>query len=390
MEKPAVYLMFILILIVTLFLPSCSKEHDHSHAHSIAMPFDLLGISEHGVLEVIDDVLWFHDFESGEKVVLCNKPDCPHEPYSRDTNPNPTCLAVLPMKNPFNAVGMYENHVYIFSSDRINHTIVYKENLDGDGREVLAEFDWEIYKTYENVVFQDGHAYFIGNQFTIDDEGLPIDDKKKLVVASLDLKNGDFTELSAVRDDHLSGIGTLRIFADKLYYQHVYFNEEMDFMAEDAIEKIKLYGHAQMYEIDLATNKEKLILDLDQENGTLQDLDGKYLYFLSDDQKKVSTVSLNDFSRKTLFEGNEISQPRILGDGIVYSQDNLYDGTLYFYDFNTNKTTKIKRPEQETNPLLAYDDWIVTSASIDDGEFHNVLIKRKDYLEGKDNYIVLN
>src|SRR5690606_22384037 len=138
---------------------------------------------------------------------------------------------------------------------------------------------------------------------------------------------------------------------------------------------IKLYGHAQMYEIDLATNKEKLILDLDQENGTLQDLDGKYLYFLSDDQKKVSTVSLNDFSRKTLFEGNEISQPRILGDGIVYSQDNLYDGTLYFYDFNTNKTTKIKRPEQETNPLLAYDDWIVTSASIDDGEFHNVLIK---------------
>lgn len=163
-----------ILLIVSLcfFLISCSNKPEKTATHSIAMPLEQLGISEHGILTVLDDVLWFHDFESGNKIVLCNQPNCTHQPYSWDKNPNPTCHAVLPNRDSFDAVGMYNDHVYIFSADALNHTIVYKENLDGSGRESIAEFDWEVYE-FDRMVFKDNQALFIASQYMLDDEGQP-------------------------------------------------------------------------------------------------------------------------------------------------------------------------------------------------------------------------
>src|SRR5690625_3831340 len=380
----------LLMICLCLFLVSCSNKSEQTDHYSIAMPNDQMGISEHGILTVIDDVLWFHDFESGNKIVLCNQPNCTHQPFSWDTNPEPTCNAVLPNGDLFDAVGMYNNHVYIFSGDSLNHTIVYKENLDGSGRENVAEFDWEVYE-FGQMIFKNNQAFFIASQSMLDEEGQPLDQERSLVVMSLDLNTGKTTELSELRHDHYGQMGNLKVYDDRIYYYYVYYDDEMDWLDEEYAEKADEYIHYFLYEVDLSTKEEKLVTDLgNAAEGQFTDMDENNLYFLSADQSKVSSVSLKDLTSETLFEGSEISLAPKVGEGLLYSQHNIYDGTFYYYDLNTKKSTMIQRPGGETVPLLTYGDWLITTAELEDGQYHNVGIKIEDYLDGKSEYNFMN
>lgn len=380
----------LLMICLCLFFASCSNQSEQTDNHSIAMLRDKLGINEHGILTVIDDVLWFHDFESENKIVLCNKPNCTHEPYSWDTNPEPTCNAVLPRGDLFDAVGMYNNNVYIFSSDSLDHTLVYKENLDGSGREIIAEFDWKVYE-FDHMIFKDNQAFFIASQSVLDEEGQPLDQKRNLMVMSLDLDTGKTTELSELRHDHHGQMGNLKVYDDKLYYYYIYYDDEMDWSDDDAIEKVDDYIHYFLYEVEFPTKQENIVMDLGNvEEGIFVDMDEDNLYFLSTDKTKVTSVSLKDFNSSVLFEGNDISLAPKIGDGVLYSQNNIYDGTFYYYDFTTKKSTMIQRPAQESFPLLAYGDWLITTTELEDGQFHNVSIKIEDYLDGKSEYNFIN
>lgn len=381
----------LLIVSLCLFLVSCSNQSEKTATHSIAMPLEQLGISEHGILTVLDDVLWFHDFESGNKIVLCNQPNCTHQPYSWDKNPNPTCHAVLPNSYGFDAVGMYNNHVYIFSGDGLNRTIVYKENLDGTGRESIAEFDWEVYE-FGQMIFKDNQAFFIVSQFMLDDEGQPLQEQN-LVVMSLDLNTGKTTELTEVKHDHYGQMGNLKVYDDRLYYYYVYYDDEMDWSDEDAIEKADDYIRYFLYEVDLSSQQEKLVMDLgNAEEGIFTDMDEDHLYFVSSDNTKVTSVSLKDLTSETLFEGVDISLAPKVGDGLLYSQHHIYDGTLYYYDFSTKKSIMIQRPSErdETHPILTYGDWLITTAKLEDGQYHKVGIKIDEYLDGKSEYNFIN
>src|SRR5690625_3525964 len=387
MSRIGKYLVF-LIICLCLFLISCSNKSGQTDSHSIAMPLEKLGISEHGILTVIDDVLWFHDFESGNKIVLCNKPNCTHQPFSWDKNPNPTCNAVLPNGDLFDAVGMYNDHVYIFSSGEFNHSIVYQENLDGTGRESIAEFDWQVDK-FDQMTFKDNQAFFIAVQEILDEEGQPINHDRNYIVMSLDLDTGKTTELTELKHDHYGRIHNLKVYDDRLYYAYEYYDDEMDWSDDDAIEKVDDYIHYSLYKVDLSSQQEELVMDLgNAEEGIFTDMDEDNLYFSSKDRTKVLSVSLKDLTSETLFEGSEISLAPKVGNGLLYSQHNIYDGTLYYYDFSTKKSIMIQRPSEreESHPILTYGDWIITVAKLEDGDYYDVGIKINDYLEGKSEY----
>ena len=381
---------FLLILSLCFLLVSCSNQAEETDSQSIAMPITQLGISEEGILTVIDDVLWFHDFESGNKVVLCNQPNCTHQPYSWDKNPNPTCHAVLPNRDPFDAVGMYNDHVYIFSEDSLNHSIVYQENLDGSGRESIAEFDWKVYE-FDRVIFKDNQAFFIAIQEIYDEEGASSSQDRNYIVMSLDLDTGKTTELTELKHDHYGQMGNLRVYDDNLYYYYIYYDEAMDWSDEDAIEKADDYIHYFLYEVDLSTHQEKLVMDLgNAEEGIFTDMDEDSLYFVSSDRTKVSSVSLENLTSETLFEGVDISLAPKVGDGLLYSENNIQDGTHYYYDLNTKKTVTIERPNGETQPSLTYGDWLITTAELEGGEYQTVGIKTDDYLAGESEYNFIN
>lgn len=119
-------------------------------------------------------------------------------------------------------------------------------------------------------------------------------------------------------------------------------------------------------------------------------MDEDHLYFVSSDQTKVTSVRIKDLTSETLFEGNEISLAPKVGNGLLYSQDNIHDGTFYYYDLSNKKPVTVQRPKGEAQPLLTYGDWIITTAELEDGQYQNVGIKIEEYLDGKSEYSFMN
>src|SRR5690625_7597537 len=70
--------------------------------------------------------------------------------------------------------------------------------------------------------------------------------------------------------------------------------------------------------------QEKLVMDLgNAEEGIFTDMDEDSLYFVSSDRTKVSSVSLENLTSETLFEGVDISLAPKVGDGLLYSENNI-------------------------------------------------------------------
>src|SRR5690606_26223878 len=161
-------------LVLASFVSACANDRNEDISYSVSIPMNVspIGLSEHGMLSVIDEVLWFQDFESGNKVVLCNKPDCDHEPASHMNNPDPYCNAVLPLENKFRAVAIYDGFVYIFAEEKFNQSILFREKPDGSGREIVSRFDWSVSSfPFNQVYFKDSYAYFVGLKTDFNEQG---------------------------------------------------------------------------------------------------------------------------------------------------------------------------------------------------------------------------
>ena len=373
------------LLFSVLTLVSCKRSHDSSY--SVFKWSNKLGVSSEGFLYEEEHVLCFYDFASGQSVVLCNRPDCQHQPYSWDTNPDPECNAVLPYRDTFTGLGMHNGYVYIFSQSSINKTTLYRQKPDGDGREILSEFNWGV-DPFNDIVFRNNIAYFIGVQLIYDEEGTGDSDNQKSVVLSVDLQAGTVKELTDVKYDNLSRISALSITDDTLYYSYVYYDEGMDFMDDNAVENIPTFINHYILEIDIPTETEKQLLDLSEHNDTYVGVDDKYFYFLSGDKSKIYSVGRDDFSEKVLFEGKDIIAPYMLNNYLIIGQGDDFS-TSYFCDLATGKTIEVNRPGREASPELIYNDWIFFGATLEDGTFTEVFMSIEDYLNGKTDYITI-
>src|SRR5690625_1115488 len=89
-----------------LFLSSCMSNKKTFEHYSISNPMQLIGVTEQGIVQVIDRLIWFYDFATGEKIIFCNLPNCQHEPFHYSSNPDPTCLAALPSGDVIQTLGL--------------------------------------------------------------------------------------------------------------------------------------------------------------------------------------------------------------------------------------------------------------------------------------------
>ena len=381
----------VLLSILILFsftLVSCSPKLDSSS--SIYKYASEQGFSQEGYLYEKGDVLWFYDFESGQRVVLCNKPDCQHRPYSWDKNPDPECNAVLPVAGPFSGFAMHDGFVYMFYHYGLNETVVYRQNPEGDGQKLFAEFGWEIDFT-SDIVFKDQMAYFVGKQLYLDEEGFVDPLKLKSTILGLDLQTGKVSELTEVKDDYLHWIIQMQVIDDAVYYNYNYYDDEMELTEEDFYEANHDYLYSFIYKIDINTGVEEQVFDITECFFRYIGLDDKYIYLLSEDRSKVYSVNREDNSEKVLFEGESIGHAYKSSHYLIFIKDfSSEDGfDCYFYDLSTGKTTQVSRPDGEVMPDFIYEGWIVFSATLEDGTFTEVFMSIEDYLNGKTDYITI-
>ena len=376
------------IVLSTVFTLSSCKP-GHGSLYTEYKWSSQLGVNQEGFLYVEDHVLWFYDFASGQRVVLCNKPDCQHKPYSSYTNPDPECNAVLQNRDSFDGFAMHNDYVYIFCRSSINKTTLYRQKPDGDGREILTEFDWEI-DPFNDIIFRDNMAYLVGVQYILDELGFGSSGNQISIVLSVDLQTGKVRELTEVKDDNQQRVEQIQVVGENLYYNYFYYDEgaDFDFMAEDAYEQSLKYFNYFAYQVDISTGTEKQVLDLAEHMYGYISLDDEYIYYLSEDSLKVYSVDREDSSERVLFESKDKLYCIKLDDYLFMRQgDDI--STVYCYDLLTGKTMKIYRTEKDGLPNIIYDrKWFYTYTN-EDGSFSFVYMKEEDYLNGKTDYITI-
>lgn len=346
---------------------------------------DQYGVNDEGVLINDNGIIWFHDFETGVKVVACNLPDCEHEPYHRTGNPDPICLATHPSEGDIEAVGMYDNKIYMFVLEALRDSTVYQIDLEGSSRTELASFDWGI-ANMNDFELADGMAYFVATRFITNAEEYR-SSALEYAVLSIDLDNGEVTQHGQIKDENFGDIRDFKKIDDKLYFYHYYLDYDGEYEFDDEIRSE--YVNWFLNEIDLETNEERRIIDLNGEYGGLNYYDEDHFYFLTEDKTEFVAMDWDLTESEVLFSGEEIVLSARLSDGFIYIQNQIFDGSFYHYDLETKETTFFTRPDDELPIQSVVGDRLFFKANLENHQADLVMMNQSDFLSGETNYTYL-
>ena len=185
---------------------------------------------EGGVYVGEDALLHYYDKETASDVILCHKPDCKHEAYDSEVNPDPVCDAALNKDLSLTCIPFTNGeHVYLFGDKDVRRGVIYRERADGSEREQLCVTE---YKCLENAngYIKGEKAYLVGNQPVVTEEpmGGVGSNKCYYVLLEVDLTDGTCTPLSEIRPYDFQGMALLGTYGEELYYYFSYRENDKD------------------------------------------------------------------------------------------------------------------------------------------------------------------
>lgn len=115
----------------TVSVPAQEKEHEDWNQNYITSSYELFVTeAEHGYYFLVDDYIYYMDFDMEAPVFLCSKPNCMHD--------NEECNAYLSQER-LNQVIYYEGALYAFEYMGGLREELVKISADGETRETLFE-----------------------------------------------------------------------------------------------------------------------------------------------------------------------------------------------------------------------------------------------------------
>lgn len=177
---------------------------------------------------------------------------------------------------------------------------------------------------------------------------------------------------------------------DQLYYEYNYLDLEGEYDFSKNIEERDKYYRRYLYEIDISTNEERIILDLVGLDGYLTGYDEDHLYFITDERTEFTAIDWTFSESEALFTGEFISQiGASLNDGVIFVHEPIFEGPHYYYDFKSKEIQSFTRPDDELPVEITFGDWLFLGANLKDGKVDLVMMSLADYLAGETEYIYL-
>ena len=136
MKLKTINIFFISILV--LLLSGCdavSKKSEITKISDVVVMPHFSCYSEEGFLCNNNEILSYLDYKTGKSVVLCNKPNCSHQPYSSG-NPDPYCDAAIPFDTLYHVL-LYGRTLYAMTTDFFTTTIYQKEIMTDHWEKLL-------------------------------------------------------------------------------------------------------------------------------------------------------------------------------------------------------------------------------------------------------------
>lgn len=375
------FAIFMLLLSIS-YLVGCNHSDTKKSdvTESVVSCSGIGALCKKGIVFEKDSLLHFADFESKSNIILCNKPNCKHIPYSKQNNPDPYCDAALPYDSIGTNSFIYKNMLYTFVN-MTTKTELYARTVDGGSRRKVLEFPYAF--AFSNIIVKDNKAYLIALEN--EKKNKEINLKQDPFILEVDLVKHFYKALCEPKHALSDNIIISSIEKNSLYYQDTYLENKYKNYSVDQLSKLDSKSYtSKIYSVNLNTDKEKCIVDNDIfENYSFHGVYKGY-YFTSKDNQLFRT-RIDNKEQVVLWKGDQsICSAQIYDGYMILTTGKWPDIQRYIYYLDNNKVKKINRPKDETDPIIYAND-IILFGNLNTMGFK--ALNMRDYIAGKVNYI---
>ncbi len=337
---------FIVVIVMTGLLSSCSTNDDNEN-EDVTFQFPYRSLTEYGLCHIENNIARFTDFETGNDVALCSKPNCQH--IRTYYGAKSTCDGYLGINPEF--LFMAGDSIYWMASPEeaedslstLFDRILYRADKNGKNRKKVYEFSnvQNVFNAaYCGDYFAFGYVVSMSNQ---KEDGINLDElpKRKAGVYMVNIKTSE-----AILVDEFEEYGILcrNVFfnSGKLYYFISYTTEDLinpygNVTNEEYNRKHDAIAKHMIFEYDLLSGEKKIVWD-----GTKDFLiTAGRESFLVDEGTRV--ILVNKGEKKVELHADDLTD-----HNSEYVSKYIYENDIYMADgkqvwYRDSKTGELKK-----------------------------------------------
>lgn len=264
-----------------------------------------------------EEFLQFYDYKSKLNTIVCNKPNCEHKSWQKETPEEQRCNAYI---STCQSLFVYNGKLYVLEKESEKNTLqIVESGLDRSTQKVFAKLGCEYIGSY---LIDEGKMYFstLTSKMEKDESGMPVQTGISLVtICSLDMSDGSIKEMHTMDQHYNAQLSILGIYNRKIYCFYSFFQEKFTGLNfQEAQYRVLWYT----YDVE---SKE-----LSQELKGLSDID----------------INLCVMSKGKIFYG-------------MWSDRDAETSDIYCYDIETGENNKIISDSYE---FVNFDNKVIASS----------------------------
>lgn len=376
----------IALLVSSMAVLTKWKEKDKAVQMECFMVEDLGRYSnEDGFYYINQDlILQFYDYQSGQNVIVCNKPNCEHRAWDENVLDERRCNAYI---NGAQSFFTYGEKLYVIELDsKKNNLSVIQSELDRSNQRLFASLDSEY---IGNVAIKDGKMYFatLQQEFKKDESGMPVQTGRSSVsFCSLDLNSGEIEDLYKMEKHFNAQLSIVGCYQECIYSIYGYFEEKFTGLNYDeAKRRLRWFS----YDTESGEMQTALAALSDIDINRCEIANGKLFYGKwRDREDEISDIFCYDLLYKTNEKVISDSYNFGIFDNRIFANDSTGEQCTV-YDINTGESCILKREGEEIQILAEYGNEFIV-ARYQDGNVTYGYIQKDKYYSGDVDLEALN
>ncbi len=353
------FIVFFIILSLTIIIGCNNKDKELEMAKNSDARYAkierYLSIAEDGLFYIgYDELIHFVSADTHEDMVFCFNPNCEHVSATFD-NPDPECRAALFEEKT--KISYYEKEFYYFVNNGVFEHKLYRMDINGGGRKLIAEFPFSYSVAYGGVFYED-YLYYMAVQKELDEETMKVKSYEQLV--EVNINDGSYRFITEINREVNEFVASFDISNDTIYA--LMYKKRDDGWSVPYLKKI-----------NLKTLEENIILSVEEceYKKYVGIYDDESYYYYTEDRKEIRIANTDTGEEKTLVKLNDGEKLRYVmasNNGIVYKMENREGVTRYYY-YDVLQAVTMPLKEEYTQGIALYDGFNqMCTIDIVDGE----------------------
>lgn len=356
----------LLVSFLLFFVTACDVSTKHAlvsnETKEISKYFPVFGCySKEGVLYEENAILRFRDYDTRQDIMLCNKPNCSHIPYS-STNTDPYCNAALP-DNELHVTLLYNENLYTFMTNFYSTTI-YTKSASAGKWDKFMELPYGYFET--EWIVRDGKLYYTAAKAKELVNSIQVSMVPFLM--EIDLNEGKFRILKETNDVYSA------YFVNHVDDKYLYYSASYTDNTEGS--------GVEVFRMNLSTFESESLFENNDNQWFIGMWKNEIYYIENSCLYKKNTL---EDTVSIIIQSDNLATGSMTNEGIIFENINQENKEVFFYDCFTQKLKNVIRPKDEQMVFKVVGDKILIYMK--NGQI--CVMNVDDYLSEKIEYLAI-